>query len=558
MSLKHPALSHLPSFADPLFPENQAQIQSTPSLYQDAIDYLSQSADQLHRYPEEEYQQVLNGFAAATGWPEPGFFIGKSIPELLEFLVEMVVGAGDVVGLISASSSNSDNSDSFQWQRMLETQIALRQGELCQWELSSAQGVIDGASKEKIENPVSPKLLIYQGNALDDKICAQLKPWQHLPVVFIDVPPSQIPMKDFPLGVFLYQWAETNQNSTSENSNGQNQVTLSPLPVAYGVCLNQTLAQTLRNVQEPFHIPTHLLLQMLKYQTGHLKARLFPKSSQVLNNVECPGILEPIAKIQPYVPGKGIKRMSRELGMPTTAFSKLASNEHPFGVSPEAIGKIKEIIGQWHSHPPRYSDISHSLKSQLIQSWASWFEIEHLEPNQILFGTGSVELIKAIIQAFVPSGGKVLFPEMPFAMYPYEVNKRLAGSSKVALNTNYQLDLSQFIEAIHRENPHVIFLANPRNPLGTAIQDLSPLIEAIQPHQVLVLDEAYIDFIREEMGHGHYPEAIPLLMKHLDKNIIALRTFSKGNALASFRIGFSVSRLDLAQAMAKVILPCPV
>jgi histidinol-phosphate aminotransferase len=149
-------------------------------------------------------------------------------------------------------------------------------------------------------------------------------------------------------------------------------------------------------------------------------------------------------------------------------------------------------------------------------------------------------------------------PVMPFAMYPFETQKRLAHYQTVPVTEAMQTDLTLLIEGIRHHQPELIFLANPRNPLGTALPDLSPLIESLTPEQTLVMDEAYYDFIRMQMGPDVYPNGLDLIERYPDKKLISLRTFSKGLALASFRLGYALSSAPLIKQMEATMIPCPV
>jgi histidinol-phosphate aminotransferase len=134
----------------------------------------------------------------------------------------------------------------------------------------------------------------------------------------------------------------------------------------------------------------------------------------------------------------------------------------------------------------------------------------------------------------------------------------LAHYQTVPVTEAMQTDLNLLIEGIQQHRPQLIFLANPRNPLGTALPDLSPLIEALTPEQTLVMDEAYYDFIRMQMGPDVYPNGLDLIERYPNKKLISLRTFSKGLALASFRLGYALSSETLIREMEATMIPCPV
>lgn len=502
------------SINQPVTPDNTLEtlrLQTGSELYNWCTGYCDQYQTQLHRYPEEEYSQVLHALSETGGLPLEGLIIGKSTPELLEFLVEILVTQGDTMAV------HADHP----YREALSRQVLLRNGHC----------------------------LVFQTlEELSDQSLKCILPQAPLPsdafpgVAEVLLNPVQLyPGKRT---LHLFEWTTP-------------PATLNPLPVVFGYCGDTAFTEAIRKIQEPFHIPTQLLIRMHDTAATFCQSLALKAVSATGDPVR--GVLPYIQGIQPYVPGKGIKVMARELNMPTSAFSKLASNEHPYGVTQSVTLSVKAMLKQWEAIPPTYDEVALALKEELLKSVGN----PPLQPEQVLLGTGSVELIKAVIKAFVPPVSEpgapkpVLFPQMPFAMYPFEARKRLADFETVPLEADYKLSLPKFIDAIQEKQPRVIFLANPRNPLGTALTDLNPLFEALSEEQVLVLDEAYFDFIRAEMGPAVYPDGIEILQAYPRKKIIAMRTFSKGHALASFRLGFGFARPDVAQALTDVMLPCP-
>lgn len=491
-------------------------LQENPELYDWCRKYLQDMRPQLHRYPEEEYTQVLEALAARTQWPKAGLFIGKSAPEALEFLIEVLITPGDSVAVAAEHP----------YAEVITRQVQIRQG-ICQplEATSSPAPRLRFIHPELHELPEQP-----EGS----------------PVITITLNPTQlVPRPDV---VHLFEWRHE-------------PASLNSLPGVFGFCANPDLVSVVRNVQEPFHIPTQILQRMLDtvqtmaQDVNHVDGA----PSLVSSSLDAHNLHTAITSIQPYVPGKGIKTMARELGMAASAFSKLASNEHPFGIPDEVLQEARRILSEWEATPPTYTAVRERFQRNILQLAGC----PPIAPEHVLVGTGSVELIKSVLKAFVPVDTdphalSVLFPQMPFAMYPFETRKRLATFNTTELDDQHQLSQQAFIEAIQTRHPRVIFLANPRNPLGTALDNLTPIIEALSDEQVLVLDEAYVDFIRAEMGEDRYPDGVGLLQAHPDKNLVVLRTFSKGHALASFRLGYGFTHPRLAERIQSVMLPCAV
>lgn len=467
--------------------------------------WLANHPNLAHRYPEEEYEDVLRAVTAATGFPANRVLIAASVAEALEWVTE--VFAHQVSYVVSATCP---------YATMLAQQAKLR-GIACLAKASS--GPQAGPTENKSVT------LLQQSRPVCRLIAAE--PGQtSIPTATDDVPTL---------------WLLPTSGA-------------SPLPPVVGLSNSAELVRYMRTVAEPFHIPTPVLGQMLAWvgQQAPSLARW-----QEAAQAECAAqplqdaVYPPVLALQPYVPGKGIRTMSRLLGLPPEAFSKLASNEHPFGARQEVLSRLAQMLADFEHAPPTPAQLHARLSQDLVRSLsASWSDIS---PAHLAIGGGSVALIKALMKACIDGPQQVLSPQMPFAMYPFEVAKRGGTFAQVPLAAGYQTDVAAFCEAMATGQYAVVFLANPRNPLGTALVSLDPILAALQPHQVLVLDEAYVDFIRFEMPD--YPDGVDLVARHPDKNIVVLRTFSKSHALAAFRLGYAVARPDLIARLTAVLPP---
>lgn len=501
-----------PSVSPHLF--ESLSLRSDATLLNRLLAYLDSNRTLLHRYPEEEYTELRQTLAQLCGWPKDSVLLAKTAAEALEFSLETLLVPGAVVWCDSQHP----------YRDVLQRQTELRGGQFLTWEEAPLAAA-----------PTAPTLA-FATDSPPQWLLSVLGPLE-TPLVLHNA----LGVTEHPRALYWFEWPA-------------DRVTANPLGPAFGVCTDPLWSETLQKIQEPFHIPTQLLVLMHAAATANPQGfPHWPLPQPALKTALA--VPDAIASIQPYVPGKGIKRMSKELGMPTSAFSKLASNEHPFGVPDSAFEALKTLLTQWDQQLPTYEAVSRQLKEMIL---ASVGNPAGVTPDQVLLGTGSVELIKTLIKVFVPVGGLVMFPAMPFAMYPYEAKKRMARIAPIPLTNDLQVDIPAFCQAIREQKPQVIFLANPRNPLGTGLTDLTAIVEALDDQQVLVVDEAYVDFIRQEMGVDRYPDGIQLLLNRPDKRILSLRTFSKGHALASFRLGFSISSVPLAEALNTSMLPCAV
>lgn len=227
--------------------------------------------------------------------------------------------------------------------------------------------------------------------------------------------------------------------------------------------------------------------------------------------------------IKPYVPGKPIDDVKREFGL--TDVIKLASNENPLGCSIEA----KEAIIKSLETPSLYPDGNCTdLRNALAQK-------NGVEPEQLIFGCGSDEIILSIGKTFISEGDEAItcipsFPQYKAATIP------MGGKMIEVPLKNHTYDLDGIVAAITARTK-VIFIANPNNPTGTIITKEQQLdfMKKVPSHILVVWDEAYGEYIKD----GNYPDTLSL-MKDYD-NIILLHTFSKMYGLASLRIGYGIS-----------------
>jgi histidinol-phosphate aminotransferase len=232
-----------------------------------------------------------------------------------------------------------------------------------------------------------------------------------------------------------------------------------------------------------------------------------------------------ILKVKPYVPGKPIEDVQRELGLKNVM--KLASNENCFGPSPRALKAIKSALGNIN----RYPDASgFYLKEKLAQKLG-------VDENMITLGNGSDEVIVTAIRTFLNEGEKVLIARPTFLIY--EIASQIANTEMefVPLTRDFRYDLAAMKKAITPKTK-MVFIANPDNPTGTYVtkRELNEFIKDIPNNIIVFLDEAYFEFA--EYAFKDYPNG----MDYLDMpNVIVSRSFSKVYGLAGLRIGYGIS-----------------
>jgi histidinol-phosphate aminotransferase len=244
--------------------------------------------------------------------------------------------------------------------------------------------------------------------------------------------------------------------------------------------------------------------------------------------------------LKPYSPGKSIEEVRRELGL--KELTKLASNENSSGPSPQAIRAIESELGNIF----RYPDPPCTLLRREIAKRRGVTE------EMVTLANGCDNIIFMIGAAFINEGDEVIMAEPTFTVY--EGVTRIMGGRPVAVKLkDYIHDLDGMAERISPQTK-LVFLCNPNNPTGTLVPSaaLNRFLALLPDHVVLILDEAYFDYISER----DYPDGISLLGSNL--NLIALRTFSKIYGLAGLRVGFAVGNEDLIGLLERVREPFPV
>jgi len=244
-----------------------------------------------------------------------------------------------------------------------------------------------------------------------------------------------------------------------------------------------------------------------------------------------------ISSIKPYVPGKPIEELEREYGISDSI--KLASNENPLGPSPMAMKAIKDALGNLH----RYPDGGGYYLTEKISEQSS------VAPDNVVLGNGSDEIIGLLAHAFLQPGSEAIMPKPSFLMYDILVRSVGATSVYVPLNS-LSIDLEAMKEKI-TDRTRMVFLTNPNNPTGSIIsrKEFEKFLEDIPREIVILVDEAYIEFTRDENCFNsidHIKSGRPL---------VTLRTFSKAYGLAGLRIGYGIMTSQVAELLNRIRLP---
>ena len=250
----------------------------------------------------------------------------------------------------------------------------------------------------------------------------------------------------------------------------------------------------------------------------------------------------PVARLRAYDTGPD-KRQARQL---EHAAAELGSNEHAFGPSPKALAAIQNELANTHRYPdPNGSALRETLADHFV-----------IDPATITLGNGSNELIMMLAECFADPAHSVVYSQYSFAVYAIATAAVGAIAIEVpALVHDHATmprghDLDALAAAI-RPDTTLVFLANPNNPTGGCFDDdaLDAFLARVPLHVLVVLDEAYIDFVSPDIVRS----AIDRIEQH--PNLVVLRTFSKAHALAALRIGYAVSHISTAAVLGRLRQP---
>ncbi|MDY0390280.1 MAG: histidinol-phosphate transaminase [Desulfobulbus oligotrophicus] len=251
-------------------------------------------------------------------------------------------------------------------------------------------------------------------------------------------------------------------------------------------------------------------------------------------------IQQHIAAIVPYPPGKPIDELEREYGV--TNAIKLASNENPWGPSPAAVAAITAMLSNLH----RYPDGSSYSLTAAVARWIG------ANPEEIVLGNGSNEVIEFLVKAFVNNDDMVLTSHPSFLMYQKFVQVR-GGVNVIIPLKKMRHDLEAITAAV-TDRTRLIFIDNPNNPTGTLIgrEEFHSFLTGLPESVIVVVDEAYVDFAEHEqridiLEYIRRSEALPA--------VVSLRTFSKAFGLAGLRVGFGVMHSRVADQLHRVRQP---
>jgi histidinol-phosphate aminotransferase len=245
---------------------------------------------------------------------------------------------------------------------------------------------------------------------------------------------------------------------------------------------------------------------------------------------------EYIRAISPYVPGRPIEEVERELKLRAV---KLASNENPLGPSPRAMEAAREALAESHRYP---DGGGHYLREALSG-------LHGVPMENVILGFGSSELIDLSARLMIRPGEEGLTAQGSFALFYISI--QATGGTLVALPLkDYGFDLAAVARAITARTRYIV-IANPNNPTGTLFtaDEFESFLRRVPEDVLVVLDEAYCDYV----SHPNYSRSIELVRS--GANLLVLRTFSKVHGLAGMRIGYGIGPAAMVVELNKVRTP---
>lgn len=238
-----------------------------------------------------------------------------------------------------------------------------------------------------------------------------------------------------------------------------------------------------------------------------------------------------------YQPGKPISEVQREYGLDDVI--KLASNENPFGYSPQVKAAIEAALPSL----PIYPD---GAVRELKAALASFYGVGD---EQLLVGNGSDELVSMIARAYLQPGTETIMADPTFPRY--KTNALIEGAKVIEIPCrDGRHDLPAMLDAVN-ERTRIIWICNPNNPTGCIVtkDELEDFLKRVPQNVLVVADEAYYEYVTD----GAYPDTLSMLSQY--PNLIVLRTFSKIYGLASLRVGYAIAHPDVLDPLHRVREP---
>jgi histidinol-phosphate aminotransferase len=242
-----------------------------------------------------------------------------------------------------------------------------------------------------------------------------------------------------------------------------------------------------------------------------------------------------VRDLVPYEPGKPIEEVQRELGLERVV--KLASNEGPYGLFPEALEALVRVAQELNRYP---DGGSYRLRAALAERHGVRFE-------EIAPGAGSDGVVDYLSQLALDPGDEIVCGWPSFPSYVIDALKLGAVARKIPLR-DYRYDLDAMLDAVGPKTK-LVYICHPNNPTGTinTRAELDDYFDRVPEHVLTVLDQAYAEYIDDP----DYADGVETYLK-AGRRVAVLRTFSKIYGLAGLRVGYAVAPPQIVTAIGKV------
>jgi histidinol-phosphate aminotransferase len=234
-----------------------------------------------------------------------------------------------------------------------------------------------------------------------------------------------------------------------------------------------------------------------------------------------------IRAMDPYTPILPFEILSRQLNRDPADIIKLDANENPYGPAPKSRQALAELT---------FTHIYPDPETRLLR--AALEDFTGVPADRLLAGAGADELIDLVLRALLAPGDVVLNCPPSFGMYPFSTAVNMGKVVSIPRRPDFRLDIAG-IAATIQEHPaaKVLFVCSPNNPDGSLIAD-ADLERLLALPLVVVLDEAYVEFVSGLRVENDYRPASRIHWTQEFDNLVVLRTFSKWAGLAGLRVGY--------------------
>jgi histidinol-phosphate aminotransferase len=212
---------------------------------------------------------------------------------------------------------------------------------------------------------------------------------------------------------------------------------------------------------------------------------------------------------------------------------KLSANESALGPSPKAVKEYLKLS----KNLKRYPD---SDGINLRKALAKKFK---LDPNKIILGSGSDQILELVCKAFLTKGDEVVVPKYSFLIY--RLYSKINGAKVLYSNENFfTVSVEDILKKVTKKTK-IVFIANPNNPTGTYISKKKLLLlrKKLRSNILLVIDDAYFEYVKQR----NYSSGLKLFSNF--RNVIVTRTFSKIYGLAGLRVGWGYASKEIINSL---------